>query len=83
MASETMSRTIAAPIDTVFRAVSAIESYPETFPSVTSVEFLGEQRDGRGTRFKETRLGSGRDGTSEVEVIEFVDGERIQLVSRV
>ncbi len=79
MASETMSRAIAAPIDTVFHAVSTIESYPETFPSVTKVEFMGEQREGRGTRFKETRLGSGRDGTSEVEVTEFVAGERIQL----
>ena len=79
MASETMSRAIAAPSDTVFHAVSAIGSYPETFPSVTKVEFLGEQREGRGTRFRETRFASGRDGTSEVEVTDFVAGERIQL----
>ena len=74
-----MSRVIAASVDTVFSAVSEIEAYPETFPSVTSVEFLGEQREGVGTRFRETRLGSGRDGTSEVEVTDFVAGERIRL----
>ncbi len=79
MASETMSRAISAPVDTVFSAVSEIEAYPETFPSVTSVQFLTEQRDGVGTRFKETRLGSGRDGTSEVRVTDFVAGERIRL----
>ena len=74
-----MSRAISAPVDAVFGAVSQIEAYPETFPSVTKVEFLGEQREGRGTRFRETRFGSGRDGTSEVEVTDFVDGQRIQL----
>ena len=46
---------------------------------MTKVEFLSEQREGRGTRFRETRFASGRDGTSEVEVTDFVAGERIQL----
>ena len=32
-----------------------------------------------GHGFRETRFGSGRDGTSEVEVTEFVPGESIQL----
>ena len=74
-----MNRAISAPVGKVFHAVAAIEQYPETFPSVTKVEFVGEQREGVGTCFKETRLGSGRDGTSEVEVTEFVDGDHIQL----
>ena len=74
-----MSRAISAPVGNVFQAVAAIEQYPETFPSETTIEFVGEQREGVGTCFKETRLRSGRDGTSEVEVTEFVDGDRIQL----
>lgn len=46
----------------------------------TNIEFLSEQRSGVGTRFRETRKGSGRDGISEVEVIEYVDSDHIRLV---
>ncbi len=79
MGTNTASRSVKAPIDKVFEAVADIGAYAETFPSVTKIEFVGEQKSGVGTRFRETRLGSGRDGTSEVEVTEFVDGDHIRL----
>ena len=79
MASNTVSRSVEAPVDKVFRAVADIEAYTDVFPSVTKIEFVGEQRSGVGTRFRETRLGSGRDGTSEVEVTEFVNGDHLRL----
>jgi uncharacterized protein YndB with AHSA1/START domain len=80
MRSATVSRTIAAPAVEVFDAVADVENYGEVFPTITKIEFLSEQRSGVGTRFRETRKGSGRDGTSEVEVTEYVDGDHIHLV---
>ena len=80
MAAQTATRTIQATADKVFRVLADIESYPSVLPSVKKVEFLGEQRQGAGTRFREIRFASGRDGTSDVEVTEYVEGERIRLV---
>ena len=79
MAQHTVSQTIKAPSDRVFGVVAGIEAYPEVFPSVTKVDFISDQRSGVGTRFSETRLGSGRDGTSEVEVVEYAQGDHIRL----
>lgn len=79
MAIETVSREIAAPIQDVFKTITDIERYPELLPSVSGIEFIGEQRHGAGTRFHETRFASGRDGTSAVEVTGFVEGESITL----
>jgi len=79
MAGNTVSGTIAAPVGKVFQVVADIEAYPDVFPSVTEIEFIGERRQGVGTRFTETRFASGRDGTSDVEVTEYVDGDHIRL----
>ena len=46
-----------------------------------NVEFLTEQRKGVGTRFRETRLMGKRKGSAELEVTEYVENERIRLVS--
>ena len=51
----TVAATIAADPDRVYEAIIAIERLPETSPDTVSVEFLGEQRSGPGTRFRETR----------------------------
>jgi uncharacterized protein YndB with AHSA1/START domain len=79
MAGNTVRRTVAAPVGRVFEVVTDIEAYPDNFPSVTKIEFIGEQRNGVGTRFSETRFASGRDGTSEAEVTEYLDGDHIRL----
>ncbi len=51
----TVTATIAADPDRVYEAIIDIEHLPETSPDTVSVEFLGEQRSGPGTRFRETR----------------------------
>jgi len=43
---------------------------------VVNVEFLTEQRSGRGTRFKETRLMNGKEHVTELEVTEQDDTAR-------
>ncbi len=50
-------------------------------PNIVSVEFLTEQRKGVGTRFRETRLMGKRKASTELEVTEYVENERIRLVS--
>lgn len=75
------TRVIAADAAAVFDAVAHIEKFKEVVPHITKVEFLTEQKRGVGTKFKETRLMGKREGTTELEVTEYVPDERIRLVS--
>jgi uncharacterized protein YndB with AHSA1/START domain len=81
MAQTRVKRTINAPIDKVFATVATIDEFSKAIPQITHVEVLSETRTGVGTRFKETRNMNGREGTVELEVTEYVDNERIRLVS--
>ena len=74
-------RRIDAPAPTVFRAISEIERFPEIQPEVVSIEFLTESRSGVGTRFRETRSSRGREMVTELEVTEWVEGERVRMVT--
>ena len=75
------SRTIAAPVDRVFDIIAHIESFSEALPHIVRVEFLGEHRRGVGTRFRETRLMKGREASTELEVTEYVENDRVRLVA--
>lgn len=55
----TVTATIAAAPDRVYETIIDIERLPETSPDTVSVTFLGEQRSGAGTRFRETRQNGG------------------------
>ena len=77
----TVTRTIDAPIETVFQSVSDIESFPDIQPEVLSIEFLTESRSGQGTRFRETRRHGKQEMVTELEVTEFVENERIRMVT--
>ncbi len=81
MATTTVSRIIRAPIEKVFDTIAHIESFSKALPNIVSVEFLTEQRKGVGTRFRETRLMGKRKASTELEVTEYVENERIRLVS--
>ena len=81
MATTTVSRIIRAPIEKVFDTIAHIESFSKALPNIVSVEFLSEQRKGVGTRFRETRLMGKRKASTELEVTEYVENERIRLVS--
>ena len=77
----TVTRTIQAPIERVFDTVAHIENFQKAVPAITNVEFLTETRRGVGTRFKETRLMGKREASTELEVTEYVENERIRLVA--
>ncbi len=72
--------TIAAPKDLVFRAVADIEHLPETVSVIQRVEFITDQRQGVGTRFRETRLHDGKETVTELEVTEWGD-DRARMVA--
>ncbi len=81
MSRITVTRKIAAPVDRVFQTVSNIEGFSEAVPDILSVEFLSEQKIGVGARFKETRLMRGREASTILEVTEYVENDRVRLVT--
>ena len=76
-----VSRTVDAPLDVVFKAVSDIGNLPSTVPDIVKVEFLSDVISGVGTRFRETRLMNGKESTTELEVTEFIDNEHVRMVA--
>lgn len=76
-----ISRSIAAPLDLVFQTVSDVRNFREAVPHIKHVEFLSDQQFGAGTRFRETRLMNGREHTVELEVAEYIDNDRVRMIS--
>ena len=76
-----LDRTIDAPLGTVFSTVADISNFSEAVPHIEHVEFLSEARTGVGARFRETRLMGSRRATTELEVTEYVQDERVRFVS--
>ena len=81
MSRITVTRTIDAPIDLVFQTVADERRLSQALPHIVKVEFLSDVKAGVGTRFRETRLMNGKEATTELEVTEFVENERVRLVS--
>ena len=81
MSRTTVRRTINAPVDFVFRTVSEIDNYSKAIPHIVDVEFLSDVRSGVGSRFRETRLMMSREASTVLEVTEYVENERVRLVS--
>jgi len=76
-----VTRAIAAPIDRVFDTVADITQFSRAIPHITKVEFLSEQHSGVGTKFRETRLIKGKETTTELEVTELVNNDRVRLIA--
>lgn len=76
-----VKRTVNAPIERVFQTVADISQFSQAIPQIVKVEFLSDVKSGIGTRFRETRLMNGKEATTELEVTEYVDNERIRLVA--
>ena len=76
-----VTRVINAPRERVFDVVAHIEHFSKAVPHITSVEYVTDKRRGVGTRFRETRILRGRQATTELEVTEYVENERIRLVA--
>lgn len=81
MSFTSVSKTIQAPKDVVFATISDVSNFSKAVPHILEVEFLTEQRNGLGSRFRETREMNGRKATTELEVTEFVENERVRMVS--
>ena len=82
MTATTISRTIGAPVDSVFEIVADPVNFTKAVPQIVKVEFLTDQSAGVGTRFRETRVMRGREAATELEVTEFVRNRRVRLVTK-
>ncbi len=74
-------KRIAAPVDRVFATLADLQSFKRAIPHIIDIEYLSERRQGIGTRFRETRLISGRRSTTELEVTEYEPNDRIRMVT--
>lgn len=81
MSRTTVTRTINAPIERVFETVAHIENFSKAVPEIIKTELLSEIEYGVGTRFRETRLMSGKQTSTELEVTEYVENDRVRIVS--
>ncbi len=76
-----VSRQIAAPLEIVFRTISDARYFCDAVPHITKIEFVSDQHSGTGTRFRETRDTNGRIETVELEIAEFVENDRVRMIS--
>ena len=81
MSRITVTRSIEAPVETVFQTVSDISNFRKAIPHITDVQFLTDQRSGVGTRFRETRSMKGRQHATELEVTEYQPNDRVRMVA--
>ena len=81
MANVAVTRSIEAPVDAVFRTIAHAEQFSQAVPGILRVEFLSEVKSGVGARFRETRMMMGREASTELEVTEYVENERVRIVS--
>ncbi|MCO4772238.1 MAG: SRPBCC family protein [Deltaproteobacteria bacterium] len=81
MSITTVVRLIDAPIGEVFHAVADFDNFSDALPHIVRLEFLTAQKKGVGTRFRETRLHNGREATTLIEVTEYIEAERVRLVT--
>jgi len=76
-----VTRTISAPVDFVFDTVSDINNFSKAIPHIVKAEILSDVKSGAGTRFRETRLMKGKEATTELEVTEYVENDRVRIVA--
>lgn len=81
MTRTTVTTIIAAPLERVFATIADLESFQRAIPHIESIEFLTEQRQGAGTRFRETRVTKGRRSTTELEIVGCVANESLRIVT--
>lgn len=77
----TVTRNIDAPVSTVFGTVADIDRFSQAVPEIVKVDILSDVKSGAGTRFRETRVMKGREATTELEVTEYVENERVRIVA--
>ena len=81
MSKTTVIRMIVAPLEKVFRTVSDISQFSEAVPHIINVEFISDIRTGVGARFRETRLMNGKEASTELEVAEYEENDKVRMIS--
>lgn len=76
-----VTRTVAAPVETVFATVADISRFSRAIPQIVKVEFLSDVRSGVGARFRETRLMRGKEVSTDLEVTEWNANDHVRLVA--
>ena len=74
---------IGAHPDQVFEVLSTPLKYKQAIPHILEVSFRSESQRGLGTVFRETRMMNGNRISLIREVREFVEGERMRVVTDV
>ena len=77
----TIVKTISAPVKLVFKTIAHIEEFSKVVDDIVNIEFLSDNKTGTGARFKETRMMKGREATTELEVKEYVENEKVRIVA--
>ena len=81
MTRTTVTRTISAPVEKVFRVISTPQGFCDAVPDLTGVEFLSDVRAGVGTRFREFRRIKGKDVPNDLEITEFEENRKVRMVA--
>lgn len=76
-----VTRKINASMDVVFATVSDIRQFSKALPHVVTFEFLSVVNRGVGARFRETRLMNGKEATTDLEITEYVENDRVRMVA--
>ena len=79
MAPITATRYVDRPAEDVFQVIADIPNYARVVPDIVKVEMLSDVTRGMGARFRETRLMRGKEATTELQVTEYVENERIRM----
>jgi len=77
----TVSRSIAAPADIVFRSFADVEALPDIHPDVVRVAFDGGTECQVGMTFTETRRMGKREMQTHLEVTELTPGRSARMVA--
>ena len=77
----TITRTINAPIESVFQTVADIRQFSQAIPHIERFEFLSDVPSGVGTQVRETRRMKGKEMTTELEVTEYVEHDHVRMVA--
>ena len=81
MPRTTITRAIDAPVESVFATIADMKNFSKAVPHIVNVVFLSDVHAGSGTRFRETRLMHGKERSTELEVTEYVENERVRMVA--
>lgn len=74
-------RIIQSQPEVVFRTVADIRQFSKAVPGIIRHEFLSGIPYGMGARFSQTRVMNGKETTTELEVVEFIENSRIRLIA--